>query len=213
MSQRQVVSGVSVIHGLGLNPPPGGAAATQQPPRTITRAAKDRARPYTIINNTVFNGRGLNRKAKGLAGYFLSKPDDWRISVTDLVAWGGDGAKAVYSGLRELVAADYVHRSALRDAAGRFRCWEYVVYEAPQPLRQNGEVDGPLGDQASHPHAGSRHAGNATQPDNDPDQVLRDNKQRTEASGEPAGLEGPRPEARREGRRGDRADAGRAGAR
>ena len=135
-------------------------ATPPQLPRTIIRTVKDRAHPYTIINNTVFNDRGLSWKAKGLMGYFLSKPDDWRVSVTDLVARGGDGPKAVYSGLRELVAAGYVHRSALRDAAGRIRCWEYVVYEKPQqPLRQNGEVDGPIGAQASHPHAGFRHVG------------------------------------------------------
>ena len=87
-------------------------------------------------------------------GYFLSNPDDWRISVADPVARGGDGAKAVYSGLRELVTAGYVHRSSLRDAAGRIRCWEHVVYETPPPLRQNGEVDGTAGAQPSHPHPG-----------------------------------------------------------
>ena len=161
-------------------------AATRQPPRTIIRTVKDRAHPYAIINNTVFNDRALGWKAKGLMGYFLSKPDDWRISVADLVARGGDGAKAVYSGLRELVTAGYVHRSSLRDAAGRIRCWEYVVYEKPQPLRQNGEVDGTVGAQPSHPHpgfrhVGLRHVGNATQPSTDPNQGLRDNKQLTAA--------------------------------
>ena len=181
----------------------------------------------------MFNDHGLSRKAKGLMGYFLGKPDDWRVSVTDLVARGGDGPKAVYSGLRELVAAGYVHRSALRDAAGRIRCWEYVVYETPQPLRQNGEVDGPIGAQAPHPHAGLRHVGlrhvgNATQPSTDPDQVLRDNKQRTAAAvcrpavHRPSGsrrASGPRRALSRgrwggsPRRRGDRAGAGRAGVR
>ena len=131
-------------------------AAPPQPPRTIIRTVKDRAHPYAIINNTVFNDRGLRWKAKGLMGHFLNKPDDWHMSVTDLVARGGDGPKAVYSGLRELVAAGYVHRSARRGTPpGGIRCRDYVVCETPQPLRQDGEVDGPLGAQASHPHAGS----------------------------------------------------------
>ena len=119
-------------------------AAPQQPPRSIIRTVKDRAHPYAVINSTTLNDHALSWKAKDLVGCFLSKPDDWHISVTDLVTRGGDGPKAVHSGLRELVAAAYVHRSALRDAAGRIRRWEYVVYETPQPLRQNGKVAGRL---------------------------------------------------------------------
>ncbi len=124
--------------------------------RTIIRTVKDRSHPYTVINNTVFNDARLSWKAKGLMGYFLSKPDDWRISVTDLVARGTDGVKAVYSGLRELVAAGYVRRSPSRDPAGRVFAWEYLVYEVPQvePLRGNPVVDDTRVDTSSRPLAG-----------------------------------------------------------
>lgn len=89
----------------------GGDAGRQAGPaadRTIIRTVKDRSHPYTIINNTVFDDARLSWKAKGLMGYLLSKPDDWRVCVADLVARGDDGVKAVHSGLRELVAAGYV---------------------------------------------------------------------------------------------------------
>lgn len=113
--------------------------------QTIIRTVKDRSNPYVIVNNTVFTDPRISWKAKGLMGYFLSRPDDWRIAVRDLVQRSRDGREAVYAGLRELIENGYIVRSAVRGDGGRIVRWEYLVYETPQAK------DGPQGPQ---PRAG-----------------------------------------------------------
>ena len=41
---------------------------------------KKRVNPYTMIDSSIFTDNKLSWKAKGLLGYFLSRPDDWKIN-------------------------------------------------------------------------------------------------------------------------------------
>jgi hypothetical protein len=105
----------------------------------IVRVSK-RDSSYAIIDPYFLSDERLSWKAKGLLGYLLSKPSNWRVYVSDLVRRSKDGKDAVYSALRELEAAGYIERRQLRDPeTQRISGYETVVFERPvEPLEPEG---------------------------------------------------------------------------
>lgn len=97
----------------------------------IIRTIK-RENPFVMIDKSCLEDSNLSWKAKGLLAYLLSRPDDWKIYVNDLISRAKDGRDSVYSGLRELIEAKYIFKQRLFDEKGRFAGWEYRVYEHPQ---------------------------------------------------------------------------------
>jgi len=89
-------------------------------------------------NNFVMLDKGfledvrLSFKAKGILAYLLSKPDNWKVIVKDLINHSQDGKKAIYSGLRELKEFGYYKKVPVRDADNKvISHWESVIYECP----------------------------------------------------------------------------------
>ncbi len=112
---------------------------------TIIRVEKNRQNPYVIIRNSVFEDPRISWKAKGLMGYFLSRPNDWQIRVTDLIQRSTDGRDSVYAIIRELKATGYVKEVIRRDAHGHIRGREYLVFEVSSLDPENPEeVTAPL---------------------------------------------------------------------
>ena len=94
-----------------------------------------------MIDKRIFSDTNLSWKAKGILGYFLSRPDNWTIIVADLIKQSTDGRDSVYSGLKELIKAGYIVREAIRES-GKILKWEYIVFEEPQinpGLQSKGE--------------------------------------------------------------------------
>ena len=98
--------------------------------QTVYRVAKNKDNPYVMINKSVFDDERLSWRAKGLMGYLLSKPDDWKIVESDLVKRSKEGRDAVRAAIRELIAAGYIVRKQTRED-GKFSSTEYHVYESP----------------------------------------------------------------------------------
>ena len=101
--------------------------------KSIIRVQKNKENPYAMIDKRIFSNAELSWKAKGLLSYLLSRPDNWKIMITDLIKQSCDGEKAVYSGLKELIKAGYVIREGMRDDKGKFIRQEYQVFEEPLP--------------------------------------------------------------------------------
>lgn len=99
--------------------------------QTIYRTVKNRENPYVMIDKNIFTDTRLSWKAKGLLGYFLSRPDNWTIRIDDLVKQSKDGRDSVYSGLRELKKCGYIVQVAYRLKNGRIDHFEHHVYEQP----------------------------------------------------------------------------------
>ncbi|MDN5347402.1 MAG: hypothetical protein PWP65_966 [Clostridia bacterium] len=97
---------------------------------TIIRTEK-RDAPFVLIDKAFLADDRLSWKAKGLLAYFLSKPSDWRIYISDLVKQSKDGRDAVYAGLSELEKCGYLQRRKIRDKQGKIIGWENIVYERP----------------------------------------------------------------------------------
>ncbi|GGG08523.1 helix-turn-helix domain-containing protein [Paenibacillus aceti] len=104
---------------------------TEQRKGGIVRVSK-RDSSYAIIDPYFLSDERLSWKAKGLLGYLLSKPSDWRVYVSDLVKRSKDGKDAVYSAIKELEAAGYIERRQTRDPdTKRITGYETVVFERP----------------------------------------------------------------------------------
>lgn len=92
---------------------------------------------FTVLSNKVFDSN-LSWRAIGVLGYLLSKPDDWEVSIANLVnhtkqsksPLGRDG---VYAVINELVDAGFIQRQQKSTDGGKFGNIEYTVYDEPLP--------------------------------------------------------------------------------
>lgn len=82
-----------------------------------------------FFDRTVLDDENLSWRAKGIAAYLLSHPNQWAIKTNDLKQRSKDGRDAVLSGLKELEDAGYLERTKTRDETGKF-VWEHVLHEA-----------------------------------------------------------------------------------
>lgn len=103
---------------------------TEQNTTTEVRTNK-RKNAYVMIDNAFFEDTRLSWKAKGLMGYLLSRPDNWKINHKDLVNRSKDGKDAVTSTLQELQNVGYIHYFQERAERGKFGKWIWDVYETP----------------------------------------------------------------------------------
>ena len=95
----------------------------------------EKTRDYTVMANHHLRNKALSLKAKGLLSYMLSLPEDWNYTLSGLATSCKDGLDSVRQAVSELESHGYVVRSRVRDARGRLRDTEYVVYESPVPVK------------------------------------------------------------------------------
>ena len=100
-----------------------------------------RETPFVQIDNKPIEDPALSWKAKGMLAYLLSKPNDWKIRMSDLEKKSVDGISSCRTGLQELEKKGYVLKSRLRNNKGKFSRVEYIVFETPE-LRENFNKDG-----------------------------------------------------------------------
>jgi len=101
---------------------------------TIIRAPR-RDRFVIMDQRAVEDGR-LSWAARGLLGYLLSRPDDWKVLVNDLRKRGDLGRDGIYRLLKELRTVGYARYMRLRDRHGRIRGGIYIIREiadSPDP--------------------------------------------------------------------------------
>ena len=95
----------------------------------------EKTRDYTVMANHHLRNKALSLKAKGLLSYMLSLPEDWNYTLSGLATSCKDGLDSVRQAVSELESHGYIVRSRIRDARGRLRDTEYVVYESPVPVK------------------------------------------------------------------------------
>ncbi len=90
---------------------------------------------FVMMDKTFLEDPRLSFKAKGILAYLLSKPDNWKVIVGNLVNYSADGKSSVYAGLKELKECGYYKKIPIRNEAGtRIIRWESSVYEVPFSL-------------------------------------------------------------------------------
>jgi hypothetical protein len=94
-----------------------------------------RSANFTTVGNHIFDGK-LSFRAVGVLTYLLSRPDNWSVSVAQLVkhtkaSANPLGRDAVYSVLSELEKSGYVKRQPARSNSGSFAGVDYIVFDEP----------------------------------------------------------------------------------
>ena len=100
----------------------------------IIRTIKDKN--YSVINNTVLRDERLSWRARGVAAYLLTQPDNWTINSDNIWSKGTEGRDAVRSALKELEKTGYLKRTKLQDENGKFST-VLTLYEIPTTENQS----------------------------------------------------------------------------
>lgn len=92
---------------------------------------KRRKNGFTQIANTLFEDNNLSYRAKGILGYMLSRPDNWKFNKTDLVRRSTEGRDAVYKAIDELKEQGYLHIYRNQCDNGTFDGWIWEYDDSP----------------------------------------------------------------------------------
>ena len=91
---------------------------------------------FVVMDQRAVEDDRLSWAARGLLGYLLSRPDDWKVLVNDLRKRGNLGRDGIYRLLRELRTVGYARFLRMRDKHGRIRGGIYIIREiadSPDP--------------------------------------------------------------------------------
>lgn len=117
---------------------------------SIVRAPRPKGNFY-ILDKRISEDSGLSWGARGMLIFLLGKPDNWRVSIQNLVnetaqSRKKSGRDAVYAFLAELREAGYVTLIQNRGENGAFGETDYLVHEHSEPLTENPEAGQPFTD-------------------------------------------------------------------
>lgn len=106
---------------------------------------------FSILPNDIVNKEGMSLEAKGLMWYLLSKPEDWELSVPDIIKHSTKKRDAIDKVINELEVLGYLKKEHHRKKNGVFDGWDYFVFDAQQnvdntmfsPNRENPHLDKP----------------------------------------------------------------------
>lgn len=88
--------------------------------------------PFAQIDKLAIQDKRLSWKARGILCYLLSKPNDWKVILQDLINQSDkDGDSSVRAGIKELRKLGYMRLDRIKNEAGQVDHWEYTVYEKP----------------------------------------------------------------------------------
>lgn len=96
---------------------------------------RKKRRQYLIVDSKLAKNRQITLKAKGLMMYLLSLPDNWELTVTELIRHTKEGKDAVTSAINELIDAKYIHKENRRNEKGQFSV-NYVIVEFPEDYQE-----------------------------------------------------------------------------
>jgi hypothetical protein len=97
---------------------------------TICRVKKDSQNPYVILNKGFLENVEISLKLKGFLAYCLSKPDNWKFFVRQLVSVLKEGKDALYGIIQEGIDHGYITKEKQR-LKGKFESVEYIIREIP----------------------------------------------------------------------------------
>ena len=89
----------------------------------------EKTKDYTTIHNQAAHRKDISARAKGLFWYLMTLPDDWQIYKQEVYTHFTEGRKAIDKAFDELKNAGYMVMNKIKDDKGRFKGWEYILYE------------------------------------------------------------------------------------
>ena len=107
----------------------------------IIRVIKDKENPYVMLNKEFIESPELSWKEKGLLAYLLSKPDNWKVYLKQLIKASQNGKESTASAILGLVQKGYIERTQKTKKSGQFSGYDYTVYESPGRETRRGLPD------------------------------------------------------------------------
>ena len=96
---------------------------------------------FTQMPNDIIERKDMSWEAKGLLSYMLSKPDDWKFYIDDIVKHGNCGEKKIKSIIKELKEFGYLEIKQERGVEGKFGNYIWTLNESPKvPKGMFGET-------------------------------------------------------------------------
>lgn len=102
----------------------------------------NKTKDYTTIANYHLREKDMSLKAKGLLTLYLSLSDDWNFSAEGIASICMEHKQTINKINQELEKFNYLKRVRITDGKGRFKDWQYDIYE--QPLTNLPQVEKPL---------------------------------------------------------------------
>lgn len=96
----------------------------------IVRSPHNRENPYVQINRKLLQSQNLSLDEKGLLGYLLSLPNDWKVQPTEVAKKVGIGRNKIYSLLTSLMDKGYCLRKDVKNGNLRSK-YLYEILEEP----------------------------------------------------------------------------------
>ena len=84
---------------------------------------------FTTVSNSAILDPQLSFRAKGVWLYLMSKPNDWKANVKDIINFGKEGRDAVYTAIDELISGGYAEYIERERVGGQFQGRDLTVYE------------------------------------------------------------------------------------
>ena len=111
----------------------------------IYRTSKDE-KPFVMLDKTSLEDPRLSFAAKGLHAYLMSKPNNWTPRMSQLIKACTNGRDYIRAAMKNLEETGYVWKRHIKDDKGRFKDWEYVIFETPKtenPFLEEPETEKP----------------------------------------------------------------------
>lgn len=94
---------------------------------------------FTSMGKTFLYNRTLGISERGVLGTALSRPANWRFSISGLAAVLPNGKDSIRTSIGKLEAMGYLQREKNRTASGCFAGENWRVFTAPQNLAKKDE--------------------------------------------------------------------------
>ncbi len=113
---------------------------------TICRVIHDKKNPYVVINSKSIWDKNLSLQDVGLLARLLTRPNDWKIYVSELAKSCEVSRETVNKILTRLIKFGYVARVQLRpknkdgSGGGRFGGYEYWIFETPKTKEEVSNI-------------------------------------------------------------------------
>ncbi len=107
---------------------------------SIVRVEHDAQNPYVMINKKSLWDPNLSLEAVGLWTRLLSRPDNWQISIPELMKSCGCGRDKIQRILNELIENGYAHRFQDKVNKEKQNQFDRVVYTIFEKKLSNEEI-------------------------------------------------------------------------
>lgn len=111
---------------------------------SVIRVVHNKENPFVQLNKETLWNHNISLKAIGLWARCMSRPDDWRFNVKELVSKSKEGRRAIDAAIKELIKHNYAVRIEHWEKSedGKFKTGgiEYVFFEFPATQEDKDRV-------------------------------------------------------------------------